>query len=1150
MRLRIGNQSAYAAPSLLAPFEFAVEHGFDAFEFFPDEPGPGLGWSEKDLDASARARIRRLARERDVRLSVHASLRATPVSDEGLALLGRDILLARDLDARVVNIHLDLSRGMEAFVSGVLAVVDDLGSLGIDLAVENTPMTGPEAFNELFDHLGALGLRRRCEIGLCLDLGHANLCEATRNDYLGYIDALDASVPIVHVHAHENWGDRDSHLTLFTGPSASDPRGVQGWLERLHARGFVGSVIMEQWPQPPSLLTDAFTKLQRMAADVGDGAETKRRSEPVAVARQSVEEAIGRMARADGRRKSWREKLAWVEKLLSESHEPPDLDVLSLVAIYLRFVGTGEVRCEEAGGHYRPSHHARIAGHILERLEALRTPENAFVIRRIQPWLPSTHEAFTRAEPLTRIRDIAHRNDIPKALKDEIKHTLQNKLHRNAGPEDLQTSSSLLARFEANPADYPSNFLEEFRRFHAELEEFFLARSLRDQLEAVATGAPDEHRALILAFVEEMDEAVGVEQLVRMLGAATRIRRWLRSEAAQRTGAAAQTATLAEIRLEAYGFTLLSQVNNLLAGCDEDPPWQVALTALIDLLDGLALGDVEPEECRCVANELQSWRADFDPRDRWQLRRIVASVQRARRVSTSFARHIEALFGDKIEALGAALGVDPKSRALLAEAEIRTHPVFQLSRLTGHVLQWCRGILQDSPWNVIVPGRALGRLQSIDQLDGARLDDLEPHVVLVERVEGDEVVTSSLAGIVVAHEVPHLSHLAIRARQRGVVMISSDEPAAFNRARILEGQMVVLDSASSPEGVLRLATQRDVVRSPQPEPRAVRKPPTGQLGRLWMPLEEISASTGGPKAAAARSLLLHARSKASGFVAPSGMVVPFGVMEWALRPDRGAQRGFLDLVEALRARPDQVDSVAAELQQVVRQVEVPDEIIRAALRWFGADSRLVVRSSASTEDLVDVASAGLYESVVNVGVEQVADAVREVWASLWSPRAVRTRLDEGRVDGASMAVLIQRMIPMEYAFVVHTTHPTKRDRHQIYVELVVGMGETLARADGAGAPYRLVYDERREQVEILAFDNLSEGRWPAPDGGLELRSIDHAGVRMSTDRAFQESIARRIARVCRGLADHFGGPQDVEGGVSADRVVVVQSRPQQGLASS
>lgn len=47
--------------------------------------------------------------------------------------------------------------------------------------------------------------------------------------------------------------------------------------------------------------------------------------------------------------------------------------------------------------------------------------------------LPSFTEAFTASVPLTRIRDIAHRNDIPSDLKREIKHTLQNKLHRNAG---------------------------------------------------------------------------------------------------------------------------------------------------------------------------------------------------------------------------------------------------------------------------------------------------------------------------------------------------------------------------------------------------------------------------------------------------------------------------------------------------------------------------------------------------------------------------------------------------------------------------------------------------------------------------------------------------------------------------------------------
>jgi phosphoglucan,water dikinase len=37
------------------------------------------------------------------------------------------------------------------------------------------------------------------------------------------------------------------------------------------------------------------------------------------------------------------------------------------------------------------------------------------VMRQIQPWLPSFSSEFTCSVPLTRIRDIAHRNDIPQA---------------------------------------------------------------------------------------------------------------------------------------------------------------------------------------------------------------------------------------------------------------------------------------------------------------------------------------------------------------------------------------------------------------------------------------------------------------------------------------------------------------------------------------------------------------------------------------------------------------------------------------------------------------------------------------------------------------------------------------------------------------
>jgi phosphoglucan,water dikinase len=34
-------------------------------------------------------------------------------------------------------------------------------------------------------------------------------------------------------------------------------------------------------------------------------------------------------------------------------------------------------------------------------------------------------------------------------LKQEIKHTLQNKLHRNAGPEDLVAAEAMLGRINS-----------------------------------------------------------------------------------------------------------------------------------------------------------------------------------------------------------------------------------------------------------------------------------------------------------------------------------------------------------------------------------------------------------------------------------------------------------------------------------------------------------------------------------------------------------------------------------------------------------------------------------------------------------------------------------------------------------------------------
>ena len=63
--LRIGNQTSFAA-SVLEPFEFAVDNGFTAFEFFPDRGYSGTGgWGEGDLSGATRRAICQTAREKN-----------------------------------------------------------------------------------------------------------------------------------------------------------------------------------------------------------------------------------------------------------------------------------------------------------------------------------------------------------------------------------------------------------------------------------------------------------------------------------------------------------------------------------------------------------------------------------------------------------------------------------------------------------------------------------------------------------------------------------------------------------------------------------------------------------------------------------------------------------------------------------------------------------------------------------------------------------------------------------------------------------------------------------------------------------------------------------------------------------------------------
>lgn len=1124
-RIRIGNQTAYSASSPSEPFGYAVSNGFDAFEWFPDKKDTGAGWTVDDITAAQRDEFRRTAEAHDITFTFHLSFAADPSAGRHDLLL-REIAFARQIGAALINLHLHAPRGIPAFADELLPVWKEISAAGMSLSIENTVETGPEQFNELFRLL-----RRRLPgssgVGLCLDIGHANLCSATRNDYLGFVDRLDPAIPILHVHLHENYGDGDTHLTLFTGPSGADPSGIMGLAGRLRQRSFAGCMILEQWPHSPRLLNNARARLLDI---MGMGT-------PPAAPITNLDPLARRIVEADRRNRSWRSKLGWVHEVLAE--KDPDTNLLAYLAVYLKFVGTGQLTCTEDGGHYRPSNHARMSHRIYNRLGRITTPENDLVIRKIYPWLPSFDGPFLHAEPLTRIRDIAHRNDIPGELKQEIKTTLQNKLHRSAGPEDLVTSAAILRRITAAGAGYSPSFVEEFERFHRELQEFFNAGSLEDKLSGLAA--------------EGLLEASAVDRFMRAKAGATprehsealrvlvELRTTLQGQLQGADDQVSQRLRAADISLEDFSFSLLSILNSALQ--PEDSEWPQLLRVLGLAVVNVRLSGLPADECRAIESELAALAEGFGVRDRLKLLRVRATVERCRRLADDYCEKILGLFPGRAEQLGGALGVPRHAIRVYAESDIRAHPVFQVSRLTDTLGGAIRRLAGLPPWDVIVPGAANGRLYDAPSMGRLPALNDSAFVLMVDELTGEEEIPPGLVALITMKNIPHLSHLAVRARQRRLVFAVCEDSAQYLSLKRLQGHTVFVDARS--DGV-QIGTGEQVLPGSRDLKKARVTPPSIEMHNSVLAIDEVTLANSGPKAFSLRKL--GELAPLADFEVPGAIVLPFGLMEDAMEKSGMLLRYNDAITTAANSELSSLDARLTEIYRIIVGLELPAGIIKTAGRTFGHNSRLMVRSSASTEDSEGSMEAGLFRSVANVPLTALAPAVREVWSSLWSRRAVISRRHSG-MSGLSvrMAVILQEMVVPRYSFIMHTAHPLTQNDDDVYLEIAVGLGEVLASGAAPGTPYRAACNPNTGEVEILAFSSLSEGLWPGNQAGeTEPRIIDYSAEELSVRPEELRKLALRIARIGKAVESHEGSPQDIEGCLADGRVFLVQTRPQAG----
>lgn len=248
-----------------------------------------------------------------------------------------------------------------------------------------------------------------------------------------------------------------------------------------------------------------------------------------------------------------------------------------------------------------------------------------------------------------------------------------------------------------------------------------------------------------------------------------------------------------------------------------------------------------------------------------------------------------------------------------------------------------------------------------------------------------------------------------------------------------------------------------------------------------------------PLAAAGDLSLFGGKAAALSRMVRAGFAVPQGyvVSDIALQAHLAAigQRSRAAGLAASLAKLDEDDALTrgASIASAVRAAAIEADL-RASLRDLcaGAPSGTVfaVRSSAAGEDSTEHSFAGQLDSVLGVGdLPGLEDALRTVWASLWSARSLIYQRRRGaRVGG--MGVIVQHQVAAAWSGVLFSESPAMRSAAApaMLIEYCSGLGDRLVC--GELTPGRLQVG--RVSKSVLTDEPSDDGPAPARARLIEL----------------------------------------------------------------
>lgn len=247
----------------------------------------------------------------------------------------------------------------------------------------------------------------------------------------------------------------------------------------------------------------------------------------------------------------------------------------------------------------------------------------------------------------------------------------------------------------------------------------------------------------------------------------------------------------------------------------------------------------------------------------------------------------------------------------------------------------------------------------------------------------------------------------------------------------------------------------------------------------------------------------------AGFRVPQGFCVTTDAYRFSVQ---GLSEQNMDAVKGLVLAPELI----TEIQAARKKLQT---------------TTVAVRSSATAEDLAEASFAGQQDTFLNVAPDELLDALKGCWASLWSERAIAYRQTQGISDeGLAMAVVIQEMCEADISGVLFTVSPFSAD--VAIVESNWGLGESVV--SGAITPDS--FHVSRETGEVLEKNVATKREMVTAAGVSEVLPAQQDAPSL-TDVQLTE-----LTQLGMQVETFYGKPMDIEWAFADAQFVLLQAR--------